>query len=526
MSHKPAKVTRRPNANEHGGTQATAPRGDAQRGGASEAGRTGSGGFVAVNMKPSVYEPRGGRRLDGGGPQSGDEHDLALLGTESPLLAGGAAHAAAGAAVGLSVRPNALKGEEGRAGGAAAPQPVDAPRRERAGSAGVIPVVCGVGLDSLSLALIVVQACCGALMARYSRTQPDPYTASTAVVCSEVVKFVVALVGVRVESGTARAALASLRSSFFDHPWDVAALAVPGVLYVVQNNLLYVAFSTLDVGTLAVLQQLKLLTTAGFSVCLLGRVISRRRWAALMLLFVGVAVVQLGAQANKPAPLTAAQALEQRAATTPPALGDGASRAGGHRVGVDAAEAERLAVEAAAEAERVEMDLWVGSVAMVTASVLSGFAGVWLEKIFKRGARQAKAAASQQGGGAGAAAASGTTSIWLRNVQLSVVGVIFGMGAVLYGDRAEVAARGFFHGYTPIVWAVVLNTSAGGLIISIAMRYADNVRKGFAGASSIVISPVLSAVLLGTSLPLSLLGGGLLVAVATALYSLPDAPRA
>ena len=53
------------------------------------------------------------------------------------------------------------------------------------------------------------------------------------------------------------------------------------------------AASNLDVPTFQVTYNLKILTTALFSVLLLRRRLSTQKWAALAILFAGVAIVQL-----------------------------------------------------------------------------------------------------------------------------------------------------------------------------------------------------------------------------------------
>lgn len=54
-------------------------------------------------------------------------------------------------------------------------------------------------------------------------------------------------------------------------------MAVPSCLYVVQNNLKYLAISNLEGPTFQLLYQLKILSTAIFSVVMLNRCRSSRR---------------------------------------------------------------------------------------------------------------------------------------------------------------------------------------------------------------------------------------------------------
>ena len=68
---------------------------------------------------------------------------------------------------------------------------------------------------------------------------------------------------------------------------------MPSAVYLIQNNLLYVAASNLDVATYQITYQLKILTTAMFAVTMLGKKLLPTQWLSLLTLVAGVAMVQL-----------------------------------------------------------------------------------------------------------------------------------------------------------------------------------------------------------------------------------------
>lgn len=117
---------------------------------------------------------------------------------------------------------------------------------------------------------------------------------------------------------------------------ELLRVSVPALLYVIQNNLQYVAVSNLDAASFQVLYQLKILTTAIFSVFLLGKSILPLQWGAIVILMVGVALVQLD---DTGAP--------------------------------------------SASAANADQSTTIGLVAVICACMCSGFAGVYFEKILK-----------------------------------------------------------------------------------------------------------------------------------------------
>jgi hypothetical protein len=122
-----------------------------------------------------------------------------------------------------------------------------------------------------ALLLLVGQMVGLVLLMRHSRTshpkdQPM-YLASTAVFVMEVMKLIICCLVIAYQSGGNL--ISELNTHILQSPVEMAKLSVPSFLYTVQNNLLYLALTNLDAATYQVCYQLKILTTAVFSMLLL-----------------------------------------------------------------------------------------------------------------------------------------------------------------------------------------------------------------------------------------------------------------
>ena len=91
------------------------------------------------------------------------------------------------------------------------------------------------------------------------------------------------------------------------------------------------------------------------------------------------------------------------------------------------------------------------------------------------------------------------------------------MGGVLSNDYEAVTTLGFFQGYTKVVWLVVVTQAAGGLMIAVVIKYADNILKGFATSISIVISSLISSWLFDFSITALFFAGAAPVLVSIVL---------
>jgi UDP-sugar transporter A1/2/3 len=83
-----------------------------------------------------------------------------------------------------------------------------------------------------------------------------------------------------------------LKKEILGAPMDTLKIAVPALLYTVQNNALFIAMEHLEAAVFQVTYQLKTLTTAVLTVALLGRSVSPHQWGALLLLMSGTVLVQ------------------------------------------------------------------------------------------------------------------------------------------------------------------------------------------------------------------------------------------
>lgn len=139
----------------------------------------------------------------------------------------------------------------------------------------------------------------------------------------------------------------------------------------------------------------------------------------------------------------------------------------------------------------------IGLGAIVIACFLSGFAGVYFEKILK----------------------GSSVSIWIRNVQLSCIAIPFGIIGLLISDYATVSEKGFFFGYNYLTWAVVLLQAMGGLLVAVVVKYADNILKGFATSLAIIVGCIISYYFFSFKISAQFVLGTIFVMAATFLYS-------
>lgn len=146
-----------------------------------------------------------------------------------------------------------------------------------------------------ALALLVLQNTFLVVYMHYSRimTKGPMYASSTAVASMEFIKFLTCLFVMLYQKGSIVELFSNLKDEIFYQPSEILKLSIPSLLYTVQNNLLYYALSHLDAATFQVGYQVKILTTAIFSVLMLNKRLSTTQWISLIILTIGVSMAQL-----------------------------------------------------------------------------------------------------------------------------------------------------------------------------------------------------------------------------------------
>ena len=116
-------------------------------------------------------------------------------------------------------------------------------------------------------------------------------------------------------------------------------------------------------------------------------------------------------------------------------------------------------------------------------------------------------------------------SLWIRQLQLSGLSMFLSPIAVCILDWRKVKSEGFLVGYTPAVWGSTVAHSIGGLIVALVIKYADNILKGFASSSTIILTFIISVLFLQFRITPQfsfIVSGSLLVILSIFLYGKPD----
>ena len=326
---------------------------------------------------------------------------------------------------------------------------------------------------------MAVQNAALSIVMHYSRVSTPPsqsYSPASAVLLNEILKglisFSVAVLRVfnSRESPYHKSLPLSIRhvchEIFSADSWK---LSIPAILYVIQNSLQFVAIGNLPVATFQVTYQMKILTTAAFSVVLLRKSLSPTKWMALCFLALGVGIVQ----------------IQSTASSSP------------HK-------SINVPVGSAHDAAPVHIHIMSplkGFGAVTAACFTSGLAGVYFEMVLK----------------------GSKADLWVRNVQLSLFSLVPALLPVVFSNHRN--SQGFFtdllRNFGGWAWGTVAIQTFGGLITAVVIKYSDNILKGFATSLAIILSFLASVALFDFKLTPSFVVGSTTVLAATWMYNQP-----
>ena len=225
-------------------------------------------------------------------------------------------------------------------------------RHDGGSAAAVVPIASPASRKHKALALfaLTIQNTALVLVTKFSyRETATPYVVSTVIASAELVKLVLSCVLLVASDGQSAA-----RDALREVPSNATRLAIPSALYVVQNNLLFEGMRLLSPTAYMVCSQSKILTSAFCSFLLLVTRITRKQYVALLVLVCGMIMVQGEEGRGQNAPLHGARTGETLR----------------------------------------------GMVVVFTAAFTSGFAGAYLEKMYKEAGAKKR-------------------SIWFRSAQLA-----------------------------------------------------------------------------------------------------------
>ncbi|PAV68533.1 hypothetical protein WR25_02981 [Diploscapter pachys] len=317
----------------------------------------------------------------------------------------------------------------------------------------------------------------------------------------EVFKFVASIILVMLEEKSVFKGFYVIYDQFVNHYKDALKVLIPAGVYTVQNFLLYVAVGHLPSATFMVTYQLKILTTAIFTRLVLKRRLSNVQWLSLVALFAGIVMVQYDQKRSEDAEKEAK--LAQLMTTLAPTQDMSALNSTVAAMLEEAkAESEGFSIVAL-----LKQPSTLGFISVLVACCLSGFAGIYFEKILK----------------------TSDVSIWVRNIQLALPSIFLGLlfafvkdNDAIFGDGINPAVvwERMLVGFDWAVWVTVGISAFGGLVVAVVIKFADNILKAFATSFAIVLNCILSYFLFDFKPSLLFVQGAALVIGAVFVYSL------
>jgi UDP-sugar transporter A1/2/3 len=146
----------------------------------------------------------------------------------------------------------------------------------------------------------------------------------------------------------------------------------------------------------------------------------------------------------------------------------------------------------------------LGMAAMILSCLVSGFAGVYTEKIVKKA----------------------KTSVWTSNLQLALCSLGPASFPIIASYiRSTGSEFNLFQGFTSWTWFVVALNLCGGLLVGMTVKYANSILKSFATSFALILTFLFSFAFLDASFSYLSALSVLIVVSAIVVYSRPEAAK-
>lgn len=315
----------------------------------------------------------------------------------------------------------------------------------------------------LLCSILTVASCSSSILAQLSKdgdTEEYKYNTATVPVMSEMVKLVISVSIVCVDYWQTGSVHANTTWKDF-----CSKYLVIGFLYAILNNLLFVVLLYMDPGTMEVLGNLKLPLTALLLWKLLDKSFSRLQITGLVLITCGAAVSKMGL-------VSCSVSVEKD-----------------H---MDIQDVDVDAEDASLSCDRIH----VGVLLMLVMCCISSGAGVANEILLKHG---------------------DNGPLFWQNMQLYASTCAFSLlNATLH---AKVPLNGsFFKGYDWMTVCVILSLAFVGIIVSITLKYADNIVHSIASALAMILATIFSVTVMHEGFSMLAIPGYLAIVFGVSLY--------
>jgi UDP-sugar transporter A1/2/3 len=340
-----------------------------------------------------------------------------------------------------------------------------------------------MGLKDVFLCLpLLVQTVVQVILTRYSRMNNETlYLTTVATLLDDIIKLFLSFIIIWIIFEKGKLSVCKkVISEIAKVPNNFIKLSVPAFLYVVQDNLTFIALENMDGAQFQTLFQLKLVLTSILSVLVLHKTITPIQWFSQCLLILGVAMITWSGPPKKTA---------------------------GERD-----------------------NLKVGVAAVLGSCVTSSIAGVYYEYFFKTEdpgngddlvLKEDLMVTSDDNGCSNLEnnwQKVVSKNMWISELELALWSIPFGLIALLVKDGTAASQVGIFYGFTYVAWGVVCVTAVGGILSLIVVVKLDNIMKNVAYSLSFIPVTILSIIMFDTRLKVSFVFGGILIILSTIIY--------